>query len=219
MTPRLVLARMVVVIALGAGTAAASDLPAPLADVVSSAAAEGLPTEPLEAKAREGLAKGVPVARITVVLEGLRSELDVARSALGGDAEPAVVTAAGHALRSGAGVGAVQRVAFAPHPRRDLALVSLGDLMHAGLPEERAVELVETASAAPQTERAFTGLAVTSSALLEAGMSADTVTRVLGDAVRSGEDALDMARVPGSGMPSHAMGQGNQPANPPGKSR
>ncbi|HEX9936922.1 MAG TPA: hypothetical protein VGB15_07360, partial [Longimicrobium sp.] len=69
-------------------------LPAPVAAtvqaVVDSARAEGLPTEPLTAKALEGASKGADAGRIVASVRTLAGRLRTAREALGpavGEAE------------------------------------------------------------------------------------------------------------------------------------
>lgn len=69
--------------------------------LVDSAAAEGLPTEPLILRALEGGAKGVPADRIQAALTRLHASLRRSRDVLGVAAAPADLTTAAAALQTG----------------------------------------------------------------------------------------------------------------------
>ena len=69
--------------------------------LVDSAAAEGLPTEPLVLRALEGGAKGVAADRIHAALSRLHASLRRARDVLGVVAAPADLTTAAAALQTG----------------------------------------------------------------------------------------------------------------------
>jgi len=64
------------------------DVAALVRQLATSAAARGLPVDPLIQKAIEGSAKGVPSDRVATALRGLVAQLDVAAAALR-DADPA----------------------------------------------------------------------------------------------------------------------------------
>jgi hypothetical protein len=69
--------------------------------VIDSAAAEGLPTEPLVLRALEGGAKGVAADRIQVALTRLHASLRRARDVLGPPTSAADLTTAATALQTG----------------------------------------------------------------------------------------------------------------------
>jgi len=69
--------------------------------IADSARARGLPTEPLYAKAAEGVLKGADATRIIDAVRGLSHELDVARESLGSCASSAELVAAASALHAG----------------------------------------------------------------------------------------------------------------------
>ncbi|MEO5800376.1 MAG: hypothetical protein ABIZ70_06270 [Gemmatimonadales bacterium] len=69
--------------------------------VIDSAAAEGLPAEPLVLRALEGSIKGASPDRILLVLGRLRTSLHSARATLGPDVEAADLTVAAAALQAG----------------------------------------------------------------------------------------------------------------------
>lgn len=68
---------------------------------LDSAAAEGLPGEPLVQKALEGRSKGADAGRIVGAVRALRIALGQARGALGTDARTADLVAGANALRAG----------------------------------------------------------------------------------------------------------------------
>jgi hypothetical protein len=69
--------------------------------LVDSAAAEGLPTEPLLLRALEGGAKGVPADRIHAALTRLQASLRRAKAILGATTTPSDLTTAAAALQTG----------------------------------------------------------------------------------------------------------------------
>lgn len=69
--------------------------------LVDSAAAEGLPTEPLVLRALEGGAKGVAADRIQAALSRLHASLRRSRDVLGVSATPGDLTTAATALQTG----------------------------------------------------------------------------------------------------------------------
>jgi hypothetical protein len=69
--------------------------------LVDSAAAEGLPTEPLVLRALEGGAKGVPADRIHAALTRLQASLRRAKAILGATTTPGDLTTAAAALQTG----------------------------------------------------------------------------------------------------------------------
>ncbi|MFW5951062.1 MAG: hypothetical protein ACOCVZ_02990 [Gemmatimonadota bacterium] len=114
---------------------------------LQSAIEHELPVDPLLDKAVEGIAKGVPAARISAAVEQLTQQLGRARALLGNGAPPAAVdvTAVADALRRGVPESAVRRLAQRARPGEPLALAvhTVGDLMDRGVPGEQAMEVVE----------------------------------------------------------------------------
>ncbi|HEY7878949.1 MAG TPA: hypothetical protein VIC55_12020 [Gemmatimonadaceae bacterium] len=119
---------------------------------IDSARAAGLPTEPLAAKAAEGVLKGADDQRIVDAVRSLAHALGQARAALGADAGPAVLAAGASALRAGVTADALH--AFA-QPQADsggppvepavlaTALVTLVDLVAKGVPTNAASGSIE----------------------------------------------------------------------------
>ena len=161
-----------------AGTASAGDLPPELNEVVEQARSESLPSEVLASKAREGLAKGVPVARVQMVLESQLGDLRHASEIMGSH-NPEIIAAAARAVRSGATDKAVLRIQQSPTEIRVRAITSLGDLLALGFSESDAVRLVHTATSALQPDVAVSQLAPAAAALVTRGGSTDGITNEL----------------------------------------
>jgi hypothetical protein len=111
--------------------------------VVDSAAAEGLPTEPLVQKALEGSTLGAPGDRITSAVMALHRQLASARQALGGDADEAELTAAAGALRAGLPASALRRLQSVRGGRPLVVPIAvLTDIVTEGLEPEEATRSV-----------------------------------------------------------------------------
>lgn len=136
-------------------------------DVVAAAGAEGLPTDPLAAKALEGWAKRgrVPTDRVISALEQLTGRYRTARS---------LVIDAGHASAPGGLVAAA------------------GEALGRGLTPEQIRELV---SAAPTAEAAATGITVASS-LGGQGLETAAAVRAVRDAHREGRMPGELLEFP-----------------------
>jgi len=123
----------------------AAETRATLVRLADSARAAGIPVEPIEAKAAEGVLKGADDARILRAVRALVAELGVARGALP-VAGASVLTAAASALHAGATVTTLRDLAIAAE-RRDprahdadlaLAFISVADLAASGVRADRA---------------------------------------------------------------------------------
>lgn len=136
---------------LAASAAYAGDRPPEVAAVIEAARAAGLPAEALEAKAKEGEAKGVPGPTIAAYLEGLRKDLAAADVALGGEAQGEdrgeLLVAVVAARRVGVSAAAFGEAARLPNGLRAPAVRALADLVGAGVSEPAALALVRQASA------------------------------------------------------------------------
>jgi len=152
-----VMARLAILATLLMGALAHADRPAlddsrlggSAADVravVDRAAAGGLPAELLVDKVREGLAKGVPPARIALVVRGLADNLGLARA----ETRTAGVTAPSAALlkaiveahAAGAGAADVATVLRSGSRARERAVQVLTDLAQRGYPVSIAARTV-----------------------------------------------------------------------------
>jgi hypothetical protein len=112
--------------------------------VIDHAAQAGLPSEVLVAKAREGLAKGVPPARVVAVVRGLANALATARSEAasfaGASPPPGLLKAIVEAHMAHAGAADVATVLRAGG--RERAVAVLTDLAQRGYPPPAAAQAV-----------------------------------------------------------------------------
>lgn len=175
---------------------ALADAPA-LEAVYAEAVEQGLPDDPLRAKAAEGQAKGVPEARLVPVIETLASDLARASTLLGSNAEGAerasVLSAAALALRSGASEAAVEQLGALESGVRTRGLESLGDLLGQGFPETEVVRLIESAASGANPEHTVNGVATAATLLVAAG-------------VPPGQALQQASEGPGQGNGSHPLG-------------
>ena len=122
--------------------------------LATSAAARGLPVDPLIQKAIEGSAKGVPADRIAAAVRTLAAQLDVAAAALNrvGPAHPDTnaIAAGAFALNAGLSDANVTDLARVSAPRHTEAatLRVAGTLVAMGVPAAQTVELVTQVIAA-----------------------------------------------------------------------
>ena len=107
--------------------------------LLDSARAEGIPTQPLESKALEGVSKGADGARIVAALRRLAGELRVAREHLGAASTVAELDAGASAIHSGVNPRELARLRAA-RPRQPLTvpLGMLADLVARGVPADTA---------------------------------------------------------------------------------
>ena len=116
--------------------------------LATSAAARGLPVDPLVQKAIEGAAKGVPVDRVATALRVLSAQLDAAALALqqAGPARPDTnaITAGAFALNAGLNEQQVTVLAKASRPPYSVTttLRVASTLAAMGVPAAQTVELV-----------------------------------------------------------------------------
>jgi hypothetical protein len=132
--------------------------------LATSAAARGLPVEPLIQKALEGSAKGVPADRVATALRALSGQLDAAAAALqlAGAAQPDTdaIAAGAFALNAGLSTQNVTALARASRPPNSVAatLRVASTLAAMGVPATETVELVTQVIAAGGTTTEVLGL-------------------------------------------------------------
>lgn len=107
-------------------------------NIVDSARAAGLPSEPLVQRALEGATKGAPGTRIIAAVRRLAVDLGVARTALGRRASAPELEAAVAALRAGATPQLLTRLRDVRRPPLTMALSVLADLVASGVPADSA---------------------------------------------------------------------------------
>jgi len=122
---------------LDAGTATV------VSGVIDSAAAAGVPSDPLIAKALEGASKHATSDRIALAVRGLAADLAASRGALGRSASEADVVAGASALRAGASTTVLAQIRAARGNAPLLVpLATLADLVSQGIPVDRAAATV-----------------------------------------------------------------------------
>ena len=121
-----------------------SDAVRPQVDnVLDSARAAGLPTEPIVDRALEGAAKGASGNLIVVAVRRLWGELSTARQAFGDEASPGEITAGASALRAGAAAADLTELrTLRPGQPLTIAAATLADLVAVGVPTDTAVGAV-----------------------------------------------------------------------------
>jgi hypothetical protein len=153
----------------------AADLPSQLSPAVRQSIArlgdslrsEGLPDDPLYAKAAEGVLKGADEARIMSAVETLAREIGDAKASLGADADEAELVTGASALHVGATPAMLRRLASARATgdgTTSLAtpLVALADLLTRRVPPQAAAAAIDAlvTRRAPSTDFAALRAAV-----------------------------------------------------------
>ena len=111
--------------------------------VIDSAAAAGIPTEPLVDKALEGASKRAPAEAIVRAIRGLAVDLSTARQWLGPQSLSAELTAGASAIRAGVDTDALRRLRHdRPGQPLVIALSVLTDLIASGVPADNATRSV-----------------------------------------------------------------------------
>jgi hypothetical protein len=109
----------------------------------------GLPTDPLFAKAAEGMLKGADEPRVMVAVRRLARELSDAKAALGDGATASELEAGASALHAGVGLDLVARIGRAAKERTTpgrlvMPLVTLADMVARNVSPVAAVGSIET---------------------------------------------------------------------------
>jgi hypothetical protein len=111
--------------------------------LLDSARLAGLPTQPLESKALEGLSKRQDDRRILFAVRNVFRSLRDARSALGPAAHESELTAAAHAIRIGVTNAELSQLARSRKGKPvTIPLVVLVDLVTRGVPRDTASQTI-----------------------------------------------------------------------------
>lgn len=134
----------------------------------------GLPTQPLYAKAAEGVLKGADDSRIVAAIRTLARELGDARAALGDESNDAELIAGASALHAGAPSATLRRLRESGGSRRTkgalaVPLVVLADLASRGIPASVAGASLEALAARNASDDQFTALRAAIERDIEAG--------------------------------------------------
>ena len=132
----------------------------------SEAARQGIPQEPLFNKALEGLAKRVPPDRLLPAVNAYATRLSEARVAFGPLSTGPLVVAGADALQRGVQVETLRRLGqglegpegpegAGPSP---VAVLVLADLVEAGVPADRALDVLRDAMRMRTREQQMLGI-------------------------------------------------------------
>jgi hypothetical protein len=193
-------------------SALAAYLPPELSAKVELASQANLPAATIRAKAAEGLAKGVPIPRVAMVLDSLISDLSRADQLLV-DAPAAHVSAGASALRAGASDQAVVSVSGMRSLNPVHGLQTLADLMGLGMAESDAVRLVQLTLHTAQPDHAVSSLATAAAAMVARGAAPAEAAQELGMSL-STNPASPGGEHPGNSAPNgNAKGHTKAPGN------
>lgn len=157
---------------------------------------EGLPSDPLFAKALEGSAKGIPADRLVSALNGFAARLRDAHTLLGPGTEAALLVAGVDALTRGV-PGATLRD-LAPAERRPITLVVLGDLVQSGIPAPEAMSVVREALSRRAADDALLEIPALARRLLRERGSTDEALEALRRRIRDSGGRIGAPAPPGS---------------------
>jgi hypothetical protein len=178
--------------------------------IVDSAAANGIPTNPLVAKALEGAAKHASGERIAQAVRSLAGDLAVVSGVLGRDSDEGTLSAAVGALRAGTSPADL-RALHAARPGAALAwpLTILANLVSLGVPADTAAGIVLELARAGAADAAYTAFERQVRHDISAGVppGAAAVARAPADAGRGA--------TPGAGAAPASPAFGSPPATPP----
>jgi hypothetical protein len=113
-----------------------------LQQLVDRATADGLPTDMIVSKVREGLAKGVDPSRIEAAAARIADSLRAAQTYLGARRTPRLVRAVAEARLAGVALTAVDPLVKSDRPEAQRAVEVVTDLSLRGYPAERAAAML-----------------------------------------------------------------------------
>lgn len=154
--------------------------------IVTEARQAGVPIGPIYNKALEGAAKGVPANLVVPALSEFAGRMRRARELLGPMAEAPWVVAGADALRRGVAPELVASIGRDAEDRAPIALLMVGDLIEAGVPADRALEVLREALARNRGEDALRDVPATIRRLVRQGSRPHDAARDVLDAMRRG---------------------------------
>lgn len=156
--------------------------------IVDSARTRGLPTDPLLAKAAEGVLKGADSTRILDAVRGLARDLGVARQSLGGCASTAGVVAAASLVHAGVTPVQLAQLSKAAGDCRTsgrlvMPFVVLADLVARQVSADVAVSSIESLVSHGAQDAQFTDLRTAVERDIASGQRPDAAAQVRSAAV------------------------------------
>ncbi len=182
--------------------------------VIQAASRNGVPVAPLYDKALEGAAKRVSAARLMPVLREYSGRMERAQGLLGGTREVAWLVAGADALRRGVAADALTTIGLDAGARTPMALVVMGDLLEAGVPAGRAMEVMQEALVRTIGDEGLLDVPTALRRLVRDGALAPDAA---GEMLRAMRDGVPLRRVldaaPGSDVrpPARPVPQGSDP--------
>ncbi len=164
--------------------------------LAADAERDGLPADPLFAKALEGAAKGVPSARLVPALNAYAARLRDARGLLGGSVDPALLVAGVDALTRGVPSTTLQ--GLQQGERRPVALVVLADLVQSGIPADDALSVLREALARRAADDALLDIPALARRLMRERGSTDAALDALRRRIRDSGGRVGPPAPPGS---------------------
>lgn len=164
--------------------------------LASAAERDGLPADPLFAKALEGSAKGVPASRLVPALETYAARLREVRGLLEGNVDAPLLVAGVDALTRG--VPAATLRGLRGGERRPVTLVVLADLVQSGIPADDALSVIREATTRRAGDDALLDLPATARRMLRERNSTDAVLDALRRRLRDGGGRIGPPAPPGS---------------------
>jgi hypothetical protein len=167
----------------------------PIADVktrvavereIAQAAAKGLPTQPLIAKAMEGVTKQAEAGAITAAVSSLAKRLEQARVLLAPSASAAEIASGAEALRVGVPAPMLKKIRAAwPNRSVVMPLDVLTELHARGIPANHALEKITGLMARGATPAHIAGLGSSVQTDVAAGLAPDAALEVRARGVMS----------------------------------
>lgn len=166
--------------------------------LAAEAAREGIPQDPIFNKALEGVAKRVPADRLLPAVTAYAGRLRESMSAFGAGAPGPLVVAGADALQRGVEADLLRRLAQeggeggeaggwgqgqGPSP---VAVLVLADLVEAGVPAERALEVLQEAVRARTRDQQMLGIPGRVRQLMRQGQSANEAAEQVRRALQRG---------------------------------
>lgn len=179
-------------------------------ELAASAAEAGVPRRILLDKALEGAAKGVPAERVVSALSTYSERLVQARGILGEQVGASVLVAGADALQKGVSTDHLRSVVRA-NGNQEISIVVLGDLVDAGLPADRAVEVVSAALEQGRTGQGLLAVPSEVRGMLRQGMPPAEAATEIQRRIRAGELPPGAA-----GSPPGQRGPEGRSGGPPG---
>ncbi len=163
-----------------------AEVMARIESIVTEARQAGIPVGPIYNKALEGAAKRVPANLVVPALSEFAGRMGRARELLGPTAQAPWVVAGADALRRGVAPELVASLGRDAEERAPIALLMIGDLVEAGIPADRALEVLREALARTRGEDALRDVPATIRRLVRQGARPQDAARDVLDAIRRG---------------------------------